>query len=176
MEHVASLPLVYFIEAAITPPLIKIGATRGLRHRLDNLRTTNAAPLKLLGVELTEAVPETRERQLHARFARLRTHGEWFRAEARLRTYIQEHTKLPAALPPLYTPGAALPVARYTPQPLVTIEQLAHQLHVAARTIRRWVAVGRVPALRLSATSRVLRFDPAEVLSALGWGLEGNPK
>lgn len=66
---------VYFIQAQVTG-LIKIGYSVDPRMRLINMATMSPEPLVLLAIH-----PGGRdlEGQLHRRFSRSRTHGEWFR-------------------------------------------------------------------------------------------------
>lgn len=56
-------------------------------------------------------------------------------------------------------------------RPLLTIEELAAWLRVNESTVRDWMRSGALPHLRFG--SRVVRFDPDEVLSAIRcWGNE----
>lgn len=73
---------VYFLRAG---DLIKIGHSQEPRGRLATLR--GASPLKLDLLHI-EPGPVSKERALHRRFKRLRSHGEWFRAEHDLLAYI----------------------------------------------------------------------------------------
>lgn len=73
---------VYFLRAG---DLIKIGHSQEPRGRLATLR--GASPLKLDLLHI-EPGPVSKERTLHRRFRRLRSHGEWFRAEHDLLAYI----------------------------------------------------------------------------------------
>ena len=63
---------------------IKIGTTTQLANRMAALRWQHG-PLEIL---LTHCGDGERERQMHARFARLRLEGEWFRAELELLMWI----------------------------------------------------------------------------------------
>ena len=49
--------------------------------------------------------------------------------------------------------------------PLLTSQQLARELGISQRTLRRYVAIGRIPIYKLP--SGTLRFDLAKVLRAL---------
>jgi hypothetical protein len=75
-------PFVYFIRSG---PFIKIGTTRNLRHRLNNIQTSHPTPLSLAGSVAGDA---RLERELHRRFAPLRVNGEWFREVDELAVYV----------------------------------------------------------------------------------------
>jgi hypothetical protein len=65
--------------------LVRIGAAVHLPSRLKELRADSPLPLRLLA---TMPGGPNDEGELHRRFRRLREHGEWFRAEERLLTFI----------------------------------------------------------------------------------------
>lgn len=71
---------VYFVHAP-SAEMVKIGTTASLELRLTGLRMSSPVPLILLG-----AIPggAAKEGALHSRWARLRQHGEWFRASPEL--------------------------------------------------------------------------------------------
>jgi hypothetical protein len=76
-------PSVYFVGSL---SLIKIGKASCVRSRMKDLQNMSAAPIVLL-----HTIPggiET-ERALHARFADLRVHGEWFRGVDPLLSFIE---------------------------------------------------------------------------------------
>lgn len=76
---------IYFIQE-VPDGAIKIGYTGGDPfQRLSALQTGNSKPLKLLA--FAPGSPQ-HERGLHERFAELRLHGEWFRADPRLLGFI----------------------------------------------------------------------------------------
>jgi excisionase family DNA binding protein len=52
-------------------------------------------------------------------------------------------------------------------QQLVTAEEMARILGVAAPTLRDWVTQRKIPAGVIRIGSRTLRFDPVEVVAAL---------
>jgi len=76
---------VYFIQGA---DKIKIGISQSPKKRLATLQCTSPIPLKMLaickgGTKL--------EKKLHKQFKHLRSHGEWFRAEPELLSYIEQY-------------------------------------------------------------------------------------
>lgn len=73
---------VYFAEA---DGRIKIGYSRQVAARVNQIQTGNAAPIKLLGF-----IPGglAREREIHAQFASARLNGEWFTATPELLAFI----------------------------------------------------------------------------------------
>lgn len=77
---------VYFILNRISGR-IKIGKSFDVDKRLASLQTASPDPLELLG-----SVPSWlhTEAELHARFAALREHGEWFRDDPELLAFIEE--------------------------------------------------------------------------------------
>jgi hypothetical protein len=81
---------VYFIQAE-NDGLIKIGTTCDHPHvRLANLIKGSPVPLVPLGF----VAGGTRvEHAMHVRFARLWSHGEWFRADAELLNFIKEFVR-----------------------------------------------------------------------------------
>lgn len=81
--------VVYFLKAG---KRIKIGTTRDLHTRISAIRNASPEP-----VELLATMPGSRdeEKDLHQRFSHLRTHGEWFRAEAELILFINSLAKAP---------------------------------------------------------------------------------
>lgn len=66
---------------------IKIGLTGDLKRRLDDLRMCSPLPLDVL---VTIPGDLNVEQYLHRRFAALRSHGEWFRAENPLLSFITD--------------------------------------------------------------------------------------
>lgn len=84
---------IYFIQAA-PDGLIKIGKSRCAVYRLTNLRTMSPVPLELRGIMLCPDGGRL-ERQLHDRFAEIRSHGEWFRPEPVLLDFIRENARPP---------------------------------------------------------------------------------
>lgn len=77
---------VYFIEA-LGLDLIKIGVANCVRSRMASLVPMSPAPLKLLCKTPTDRIGSL-EKELHARFAEHRAHGEWFRAAPPVVEYI----------------------------------------------------------------------------------------
>lgn len=75
---------VYFIESP-TNNLVKIGVTDDPDHRFKTIRTMSPVPINLRGVIIGNKETESK---LHARFAHLRSHGEWFRLDAELTAFI----------------------------------------------------------------------------------------
>lgn len=76
---------VYFV-AAESVALIKIGRTGDVRRRMNALRVASPVHLQLLAT--IEDPAGTLERELHRRFADLRAHGEWFRADAAIHEFL----------------------------------------------------------------------------------------
>jgi hypothetical protein len=69
-------PVVYFVGTdAHISHLVKIGRTIDLQRRLDILRGSCPIPLRIVAV--TRNYGRTEE-SLHATFADVRAHGEWF--------------------------------------------------------------------------------------------------
>lgn len=80
-------PYVYFIEAPALS-LVKIGWSKGHpKERLGTLQIGSPTALTLIGF-----IPGDNwaEKRLHRRFARHRSHGEWFRIGPRMRSAIRK--------------------------------------------------------------------------------------
>lgn len=75
---------VYFIQSG---DLVKIGTSTNVHERLRTLRTMSPLPLELLAIA---AGSHTEETAVHARFAHLRQHGEWFAVTPELLAFIAE--------------------------------------------------------------------------------------
>jgi excisionase family DNA binding protein len=73
---------VYFFRSG---PFVKIGTTRNIKSRLQNLQISHPTPIALVG---TIPGGVRVERELHRRFASLRVNGEWFREVEDLAVYI----------------------------------------------------------------------------------------
>lgn len=79
--------IVYFCIVDEGAPAVKIGFTRrAAKQRIADLQTGSPSRIRLL-IEIPGTPPL--ERELHARFAAYRLHGEWFRLEGELADYIR---------------------------------------------------------------------------------------
>lgn len=67
--------------------MVKIGVADKPEERRRMLQVGSPAILSILGVMETDDAPAL-ERDLHQRFADLRAHGEWFRLDDAIRSYI----------------------------------------------------------------------------------------
>lgn len=73
----------YFIQGESTGH-IKIGRTsNGIETRLRALQSCSAEQLRLVGI-----IEDDVEHELHSRFHKQRLHGEWFRVDRHLRTFM----------------------------------------------------------------------------------------
>lgn len=81
---------VYFVKAAHA---IKIGYTIDLTARMTALQTGNHEQLQFLGII---PCPMDEERKIHARFAHLRIHHEWFHDDPEIRLYLLERLTVSA--------------------------------------------------------------------------------
>ncbi|MBB3053521.1 putative GIY-YIG superfamily endonuclease [Prauserella isguenensis] len=70
-----------YIIGEETSPHVKIGMTTDLHQRLKSLQSTSPASLH---VRWSALGSRDIEQQLHAEFARHRTHGEWFKFSAKV--------------------------------------------------------------------------------------------
>lgn len=86
----ASASVVYFIQGEPGSP-IKIGTTRDAVRRVRALQRCNGSVLRVLATIPGDA---THEAEMHARFAHLRLHGEWFTAAPDLLAFIASGAKL----------------------------------------------------------------------------------
>lgn len=75
---------VYFIAGEHA---IKIGVARDPWRRLRELQTASPEPLRLVTCWWGS---RKLEREIHRRFAHLRAHGEWFRADVALLALVQQ--------------------------------------------------------------------------------------
>lgn len=76
---------VYFMQAATGGP-IKIGCSDSPETRLTQLQT--GCPFKLQIIGVIPAAGRKVEAQLHAHFAAIRSHGEWYEPTRELAAYI----------------------------------------------------------------------------------------
>lgn len=81
---------VYFIYAKAVN-LIKIGRSADPERRLDELRLLSPVDLEVIG--LVDGGSRT-EAELHQRFAKYRSHGEWFHAAKEIKTFAWRETML----------------------------------------------------------------------------------
>jgi hypothetical protein len=81
---------IYFILNADSNA-IKIGRAKNISKRLRTLQTSSPAALLLLKAIPVEglAAAQSLEMTLHKQFQALRLNGEWFRADATLREYVE---------------------------------------------------------------------------------------
>jgi excisionase family DNA binding protein len=77
---------VYFIRRG---DFVKIGKAGNVEKRLRALQAANPEPLELLATVYDDN-GHALERELHRKFAALRTTGEWFRLESELAEFIRE--------------------------------------------------------------------------------------
>lgn len=77
---------VYFVLATKTG-LMKIGYAKNAWGRLSALQVGSPERLAMIGM-IETYLPIELERSLHAHFARLRAHGEWFRLSHELVDYV----------------------------------------------------------------------------------------
>lgn len=82
---------VYFIQAE-TLGLIKIGVATDIQSRLRSLQASCPDRLVVLGL-LTCHNFGQQEREVHARFADARAHGEWFRPTVELLDFIRNYAE-----------------------------------------------------------------------------------
>lgn len=83
--HPASREWVYFVEADLPEPIVKIGRAANLKKRLITLQANSPVQLKLIGAG---NCPTGSEQLLHRAFAEERLFGEWFRPSAPLLTFV----------------------------------------------------------------------------------------
>lgn len=84
-------PGVYFLEG-YRSELIKIGYGSNVGARVSAVRCHSPEPLVLLGVLWCDE-PKARETEIHAQFAHLRQHGEWFKVGMELLEFIADNTE-----------------------------------------------------------------------------------
>lgn len=87
----------YFIQA--DSGMIKIGKSTNPENRFAALKTASPGNLRLLGT-----IYQDIERELHEKFKKFRSHGEWFHPEKELRDFIRD------AFPRVHVAGISKPV------------------------------------------------------------------
>lgn len=178
--------VVYFVHAPAAN-LLKIGFTaRPFALRLMQLRSNSPVSLDVLAV-----IRGTRdsERKLHARFLKLWSHGEWFRDDAGLLSYVSGLDGLPFPESPKPKPPRAVIGRDYgkpirVVQPLdewarattitsrgktMTAAEWSEIKKIDARRIRRWLELGCHP-------DNLFMIDmpiPHDVSYSVPRGLEG---
>lgn len=80
-------PYVYFLHAESTR-LVKVGVSTGVENRIRSLQCVSPVRLILLG---TFKGGRHTERDLHLRFEKHRSHGEWFFVDASIVEFISDH-------------------------------------------------------------------------------------
>lgn len=75
----------YFLAGA---GLIKIGVTTNLTSRIRAIRNSSPVPIEILAI--MRGATNFEEMQLHAKFAALRRHGEWFDDDGSIRAHIDQ--------------------------------------------------------------------------------------
>jgi excisionase family DNA binding protein len=66
---------------------------------------------------------------------------------------------------PIHDAGHAAPS---DPLSLLTVSEIVQRLRVSKRTVRRWIAAGRLPVIRLG---RAVRIRPADLAQVIASGL-----
>lgn len=84
--HPATREWVYFVEAELPEPIIKIGKASNLKKRLISVQGNSPVQLKLIGAA---NCPAGSEGLLHLAFAQERLFGEWFSPTPTLLTFIK---------------------------------------------------------------------------------------
>lgn len=69
-----------------------------------------------------------------------------------------------AAVPSNTEQAPSLPIQSRAPERLLTVSEAAGLLAVSEKTIRRWIAAGRLPAVRLGRLVRVLSKSLNELI------------
>lgn len=153
----AGVGVVYFVQCRPTDETIgpiRIGATRNLQAHLQQLVDLNPFPLYFMG-SMMSAEPEKAKQMIQEQFATARTRGDWFRPTDELITFIRTKSQRP-----LTPPTPQVPTDR-----LLSVEDVARILGVSVPTIRRFVAAGQIPCVRIG---RQLRFAPGDITALHG--------
>jgi excisionase family DNA binding protein len=170
MNHLDGIDLVYFVQADLPEPLIKIGSTTTFPQRWSRMRAANAVRLTALGVQVTPNAKRV-EHTLHRRFADDLDHARWYRRTPEILHYIATRTTKPTITRSTDEAdefvasldlGALLNTSPELPR-LLTIEQVARALGVAPATVRRRVAARSIPYVRVGGQ---FRFDLRDVRRA----------
>jgi hypothetical protein len=77
---------VYFVQSG-DDGLIKIGYTSDIRKRISSIKTCTPTPIKLLGYIEGDYLTE---RELHKKFKKYNSRGEWFTCTKEIIDYINE--------------------------------------------------------------------------------------
>ena len=141
--------VIYFVQ---TGKLVKIGSSRSFAEHYAALRAANASELRVLGI-----IEDGAKEEVHRRFAALRVHDEWFKADDELLTYVQKHARCPSVL---VTNRAQRQLDKLLdgtgPRPLMTIKELAAHWQTSVPTIRREIKRRNLTGIRIG---RQIRFD-----------------
>lgn len=140
---------VYFIRCQ---DRIKIGFSKSPRKRMGKLATDAPFPCTLLGVADAEQYPE---QELHAQFAHIRVHNEWFAATDELVAFINSVSFSDRPLP-----GHADAFQAHLKAGRGRALALAAGLHISPSAISQWQ---RVPVERVIEIERLTGISRHEL-------------
>lgn len=152
---------IYFMQETDSGA-IKIGFSRNVGIRKNNMQTNNSSELKTLGL-IEGSIAD--EMKIHQKFGHLRIRGEWYKPEAELLDFITLVTKegnIPIDLgkaivefegKPTTEPGKEckkwieiannLPVEEETNE-ILSIDAAAKLLGISAHSLRKWEEQGKI--------------------------------
>lgn len=138
---------------------VKIGRAQNIADRLESLQPGHPVRLRLLAVLSFD--PE-RERALHARWARLRAHGEWFAEDAELCEFVLERREFPEPVPSVDAP---IPVARFD------VFRAADAYRVCRRVLNDTYGIPRACDIAV-VTDHLLENYDRQTRRPRSWGLD----
>lgn len=153
--------VVYFVQAGLAGRPVKIGHAQEMSRRIVSLQLGCPEPLEVL---LAVAGERELERELHKRFAHLRIHQEWFRADRGLMSCILEMSQSYPVVPTRKRGDLNVrPKVRASKRPQLTYkecQEAAHRLGVT--TSDHWRVLHQAGELPHGATWNPPRTYPLE--------------
>lgn len=143
-------PGVYFLQSKLVG-VIKIGCSANIASRVADIKTANAEELILLASIKTDRYLLV-EQILHELFQEQRQRGEWFRITEDDVAFAVKYWERVKDASRVMKMHAGMPIESDL---LYTAHDAAHFLNLSIHTIRKWLAAGYLPKVKLGQVVRI---------------------